>query len=393
MFKFYSLNKISLLVVSLIGYLFFVQCSVKKNNDRTFFFNPGEKWLDTEGVHINAHGGGVLFHKGTYYWYGEYKTSGTSGNTSLFGVSCYSSKDLYNWKNEGVVLHVKEDASSEITRGCVIERPKVVFNEKTGKYVMWFHLELKSKGYEAARTGVAVSDSPAGPFEYIKSYRPNAGVWPIDFKEEFKTITEKDKSLEYWTDPWREAVKNGLFIRRDFVKGQMARDMTVFVDTDGKAYHIHSSEDNLTLHISELTEDYLDFTDTWTVVAPAGHNEAPAIFKKDAIYYMITSGCTGWDPNAARSFKAKSIWGPWEYLGNPCVGAHSNLTFNSQSTYILPVQGKRDSFIFMADRWTPRDPIDGRYVWLPIEIKDGKPILKWYDKWDLTTFDNNKKQK
>lgn len=337
-------------------------------------------------MHINAHGGGILFDKGKYYWYGEYKTSGRAGNTSLFGVSCYSSKDLYHWKNEGIVLNVREDANSEITRGCVIERPKVIFNKKTRKFVMWFHLELKNQGYSAARTGVAVSDSPKGPFEYIKSYRPNAGVWPIHFNGE-KSISTEENNLKPWTEERKEAVKNGLFTRRDFYKGQMARDMTLFVDTDGKAYHIHASEDNLTLHISELTDDYLDFTNKWTTVAPAGHNEAPAIFKQEGVYYMITSGCTGWDPNAAQSFKSKSIWGPWESLENPCIGENANLTFNSQSTYILPIQGKKDSFIFMADRWKPSDPIDGRYIWLPIEINNGKPILKWYDRWSLEIFD------
>lgn len=385
MFKFYSFKKTGLLGLSLLGCLFFIQCSVNKNSNN-YSFIPSEKWNDTDGVHINAHGGGILFDKGKYYWYGEYKTSGRAGNTALFGVSCYSSKDLYHWKNEGIVLNVREDANSEITRGCVIERPKVVFNKKTGKYVMWFHLELKNQGYEAARTGVAVSNSPTGPFEYIKSYRPNAGVWPIHFNEE-KSISTEEKSLKPWTEEWTEAVKKGLFIRRDFDKGQMARDMTIFIDTDGKAYHIHASEDNLTIHISELTDDYLDFTSKWTTVAPAGHNEAPAIFKQDGVYYMITSGCTGWDPNAARSFKSKSIWGPWESLGNPCIGENANLTFNSQSTYILPVQGKKDSFIFMADRWKPTDPIDGRYIWLPIEINNGKPVLKWYDRWSLEIFD------
>jgi hypothetical protein len=376
---------LTILVICIIsfGALIAMKPKFLENN----FFIPGEKWNDTDGVHINAHGGGIVFNKGIYYWYGEYKTSGSVGNTTLFGVSCYSSTNLYNWKNEGIVLKVEEDPNSEITKGCVIERPKVVFNKKTGKYVMWFHLELKNQGYNAARTGVAISDSPQGPFKFIKSYRPNAGVWPKGFKEEFKIVSEKDKSLKDWTDEWKEAVKKGLFIRRDFDKGQMTRDMTIFVDTDGKAYHIHSSEDNLTLHISELTDNYLDFTKNWTVVAPAGHNEAPAIFKKDNMYYMITSGCTGWDPNEARSFKSKSIWGPWESLGNPCIGANANLTFNSQSTYILPVQNKEGSFIFMADSWRPKDPIDGRYVWLPIEIINGKPVLKWHDKWSLETFD------
>lgn len=353
------------------------------------YFVPGKQWKDTNGVHINAHGGGIVFVEGTYFWYGEYKTSGRSGNTSLEGISCYSSKDLYNWHNEGIVLKVEQDPKSEITKGCVMERPKVIFNKKTGKYVMWFHLELKGQGYDAAKAAVAISDSPKGPFKFTKSYRPNKRVWPLDFKEEFKSGANNEASLKWWTPEWLTAIKNGMLVRKDFEKGQMSRDMTVYVDDNDKAYLIHSSEENLTLHISELTDDYLDFTDKWTRMAPAGHNEAPAIFKQDGTYYMITSGCTGWDPNEARSFKSKSIFGPWESLGNPCIGKDSELTFHSQSTYILPVQGKKDQFIFMADRWNPKNPIDGSYVWLPIKLENEKLIIKWFDKWNLNTFTEN----
>jgi beta-xylosidase len=352
------------------------------------YFAPGKQWKDTDGVHINAHGGGVIFVDGTYYWYGEYKTVGRGGNTSLKGVSCYSSKDLYNWKNEGIVLKVEMDPNSEITKGCVIERPKVVFNKKTGKYVMWFHLELKGQGYDAARAGVAISDNPKGPFQFKKSFRPNKGVWPMNFDDKFKSASIDERALKSWTPEWLTEVKNGILVRRDFEKGQMSRDMTVYVDDSDKAYLIHASEDNLTLHISELTDDYLDFTEKWTRVAPAGHNEAPAVFKKDGTYYMITSGCTGWDPNEARSFQSKSIWGPWESLGNPCIGKNAALTFHSQSTYVLPVAGKKDQFIFMADRWNPNNPIDGTYVWLPIMFKNEKPVVNWLENWNLDFLEN-----
>jgi beta-xylosidase len=352
-------------------------------------FKPGEIWPDTEGKHINAHGGGILYHKGKYYWFGEHKTEGKGGNRAMVGVSCYSSSDLYNWKNEGIALPVApENSGSEIEKGSVIERPKVVYNARSKKFVMWFHLELKGQGYNAARTAVAVSNSPTGPYTYLKSYRPNAGIWPENFNPAWKekTITEKD--LKAWSDEWKQEVAEGLFIRRDLKPGQMARDMTVYVDEDGKAYHIHASEENLTLHISELTEDYLGFTGKWIAVAPAGHNEAPAICKRDGKYYLITSGCTGWDPNAARSFVATSMWGPWEPLGNPAVGEGADLTFQSQSTFILPVAGKKDAFIFMADRWRPNNAIDGRYIWLPLVFENGKPILRWQNEWkldDLTT--------
>jgi hypothetical protein len=61
-------------------------------------------------------------------------------------------------------------------------------------------------------------------------------------------------------------------------------------------------------------------------------------------------------------------------------------TFNSQSTFILPVQGKVGAFIFMADRWNPQDAIDGRYVWLPVEFQHEVPMIRWHDEWDLSFF-------
>lgn len=354
-------------------------------------FKPGEIWVDTDSVHINAHGGGILVFNDSYYWFGEHKTSGKRGNTAQVGVQCYSSNDLYNWKNEGVALAVSDEPDSDIVKGCVLERPKVIYNAKTQKFVMYFHLELKGKGYSAARVGMAVGDRVTGPYAFIRSLRPNAEQWP-----ENMTPEQQESSLtladfpNWWTEDWMKAVHDGLFVHRDFEGGQMARDMTLYVDDDGKAYHIFASEENLTLHIAELTDDYLDYTGKYTRVAPGGHNEAPAIFKKEGTYFMITSGCTGWAPNAARLHTAKSIWGPWTEHPNPCVGADYDLTFHSQSTYILPVLGKKDAFIFMADRWNPKDAIDGRYVWLPIQFKNGLPVLKWLDEWTLDVFDNRK---
>lgn len=291
------------------------------------------------------------------------------------GISCYSSTDLLIWKNEGIALAVVDRHESEIRPGCIMERPKVIYNEKTAKYVMWFHLELKGKGYAAARTGVAVSDKVTGPYRYLRSCRPNAGIWPNNVPANFKTGNAGgDQYMK--------------LLRRDLKDGQMSRDMTLFVDDDGKAYHIHAAEENYTLNISALSDDYTSFTDEWVRIFPGGHNEAPAVFKHDGRYYMITSGCTGWDPNAARLFVADAIMGDWTYLGNPCVGSDANLTFHSQSTYILPVQGMDNEFIFMADRWNPGNLADSRYIWLPILFKDDVPYLKWYDQWTLDLFGN-----
>lgn len=348
-------------------------------------FHPGDLWFDTNGAIINAHGGGILYHEGKYYWFGEHK--GEKSNAALVGVTCYSSSDLYNWKNEGIALPVSDDENSPIAKGSIIERPKVIYNAKTGKFVLYFHLELKGKGYEAAHVGVAVSDKVTGPYKFIKDSRVNAGKWPLNMNDQQQNASLKATDFkEWWTPEWMTAIKDGLFVRRDFESGQMSRDMTLFVDDDNKAYHIYSSEDNLTLHIAELTDDYLGYTGKYIRIEPGGHNEAPAIFKKDNRYFMITSGCTGWAPNAARLLVADNIMGEWKLYPNPCIGKDSELTFHSQSTYILPVQGKDDSFIFMADRWQPKNPIDGRYIWLPILFENGLPVLKWFDNWNLDIY-------
>lgn len=381
-------NSHRLVAVLLLAFLFTVSCTQSEKEPKyNHNFKPGAIWVDTDSVHINAHGGGILYDHGTYYWFGEHKIAGRKGNSAQVGVSCYSSKDLYNWKNEGVALAVSEEEGSDIERGSVIERPKVIFNEKTGKYVMWFHLELKGQGYGAARTALAVSNQVSGPYTFVKSRRPNQQQWPVDYPEALQT-KEYSEKLDWWTPDWYKAIEEGMFLQRDFDGGQMSRDMGLFVDDDGKAYHIHSSEDNLTLHISELTDDYQDFTGKYIRLFPTGHNEAPALFKKDDTYYLMASGCTGWAPNAARLYRSKSIWGPWESLGNPCVGNEAKLTFHSQSTFILPVQGKKDAFIYLGDRWTPKNPIDGRYIWLPIQFENDKPVIRWMDEWDLSVFNH-----
>lgn len=344
---------------------------------------PGQEWPDRKGEHINAHGGGLLFHEGKYYWYGENRPA--RGFTTEVGVEVYSSSDLMNWEDEGVALAVSEEAGHDIERGCIMERPKVVRNPKTGKFVMLFHLELKGQGYAAARVGFAESDSPVGPFRFIRSLRPNAGKWPVDFSRrdirKAKKLKESDYK-EWWTPEWREAIREGLLLARDVPGGQMSRDMTVYVDDDGKAYHIYSAEENLTLNIAELTDDYLDYTGRYVRVAPGGQNEAPAIFKRDGVYWMVTSGCTGWAPNEARMFKATSLWGPWEQLPSPFVGKDAKKSFHTQGTYIFKVEGTEDGFVFMADRWNPRSLKNSRHIWLPIDFEaDSTPVIRWVDGW------------
>lgn len=301
-------------------------------------FNPGQTWLDTKGDTINAHGGNIVFYNKTYYWFGEKRNAHQS-----LGVNVYSSKDLYNWKPEGLALAHSEDTTSDIAWGGIMERPKVVFNRKTRKFVMWFHVEVRGKGYGAAKVGVAVSDNIAGPYRFVHSFRPN---------------------------------------------GNMSRDMTIYVDDDGKAYEIYSSRENYDMRIAALTDDYLNVTAKDSLLF-SKHREAPAIFKYNKKYYLITSACTGWAPNAAVMRVADSLYGNWKIVGNPMHGKDSSTTFKGQPAFIFPLPHKKDCFIYAGDKWNPKNLEDSRYQFLPIKISGDDIHIDWYDTWKLDFF--NKK--
>ncbi len=363
----------------------FVTCSTFAQ-PRLKTFKPGEIWPDNNGVHINAHGGGFLYYNETYYWFGEHKISGELGNRAMVGIHAYSSKDLYNWKDEGIVLKMHEDTISMFQKGCTLERPKVVYNKKNKKFVMWFHHELKGQSYQSALAGIAVSDYVTGPFKYITSFRLHPNSLPTNFSTEQLENAELVDNVK--DEKNKQKIIGGAYFKRDYEMGQMSRDMTIFVDEDDTAYHITASEENQTLLISKLSDDYLSLTKEFIRIFPGGRNEAPAIFKKGNHYFMFTSDLTGWKPNPARLAVSKSIMGEWEFVGNPCRGdrEEKNNTFWSQSTFVIPVYGKKDAFIFAADRWRPENPIDGSYVWLPIKFKNNLPFLEWKDSWNLSIF-------
>ncbi len=383
-------------------------------------FEPGKVLLDNNGRHVNAHGAGFIFDGGRYYMFGEHKLKGTLGNKAIVGIHCYSSADLYNWRDEGIALKVSHDPDSPIVVGTILERPKVVYNKKTGKYVMFVHLEkrvgatakstklediFKEKpNYKTAQIAIAVSDKITGPYKFLETKRINAGKLPAnDADELLKAKKILDEKYPDWKQTYLFTVRNnrekikGQAFWQDFETGQMSRDFTVFVEDD-KAYLITTSEQNSTIHIHELTDDFTDFTGKFVRVLHYGWHEAPAIFKKGGKYYMFTSYCTGWSPNPGRLSVSDSLMGEWKEVGNPCRGegqkanrtypaAKADTTFRSQSTYVIPVNGKKDAFIYVGDRWHPDDAIDGRYVFLPIEWENGLPVIKWYDSWDLSIFD------
>jgi Glycosyl hydrolases family 43 len=318
-------------------------------------FHPGAVWRDTSGQPIQAHGGGILVHDGVYYWYGEDRTPGIRS-----AVSCYSSTNLLDWKREGVALW-QTNLPSYYGWPTFVERPKVIFNPRTKKFVMWMHAD--QNGYHYACAGVAISDTPIGPFKFLKTFRP--------ITNDFNFPDDANAQKKY---------------------GGTFRDMNLFVD-DGKAYVFYSSEDNWTMYVARLNDDFTGpelpaiENKTWARILVHQQREGAAPFKWNGKYFLITSACTGWAPNAANYSVAENILGPWQTFGNPCVGPDAGTTFGAQSTFVLPMPGETNSFIFMADRWNPQNLPDSRYVWLPFTMKaDGTFTVQWRDQWSFSVF-------
>jgi hypothetical protein len=274
----------------------------------------GAQFTDTSGNLVHAHGGGVLKVGAYYYWFGENRNP----NGTFRYVSAYRSTDLKNWEFRNNVL--TQSSASELNVAN-IERPKVIYNASTGQYVMWMHKENGSD-YGEARAAVAVSSTVDGDYTYLRSFRP---------------------------------------------LGSMSRDITAYVDSDGTGYMISAANDNYDLHVYRLTSDYTDVASlvySWN----GDHREAPAMFKRNGVYFMLTSAATGWQPNQAQYSTATSIGGPWSSWHNVGDGR----TFESQSAYVLPISGTSGtSYLYMGDRWAGAwgGPVnDSQYVWLPIQF-------------------------
>jgi hypothetical protein len=316
-------------------------------------FQPGLPWPDSGGTHINAHGGGVIFHEGRYYWFGEHNLPGRSeAQLADGGVHCYSSSDLYNWKNEGLVLAVDEtNPKSDIAAGCLLERPKVIYNEQTKTFVMFFKSYPKGLGYQIAYVGVATATRPNGPYTYRHR-----------------------------------------FLGCDSPTG--SGDFAIVRDRDGAVYHVAVRKPDKVLCAGRLRDDYLFPAGRYhPVEGIEEHTEAPAIVSMPEGHYLFGSGSTSWKPNAARAFFSKNLTGPYRALGNPTRGVnpHNGLgpekTFGGQISFVLPVAGRTNAYIAMFDIWKPEAPINGLYVWLPLRFDAGKPVIRWQTEWNLRTFD------
>lgn len=353
---------------------------------------PGQVWLDTEGKPIQAHGFTVFYNEdeGQYYWYGENKEKTLGGRKNTiwhWGVRYYTSKDLYNWKDHGIIIPPKpDDLNDPLHPTYNMDRPHIIYCKKTGKYVAW----LKIMAGEIAQFMVVMeADQFAGPYKFVRRQ-----YHPLDMN---------------------------------------SGDFFLHVDQDTQKAYIFFERPHFELICATLTDDYTacsgEFSEHYTGRKPPLTREAPNYFERNGKRYLFSSGTSGYYPNPSTVCTFDDYHGEYRDLGDPCIGDKSNTTFNSQITCVLKVPGKKNLYIACADRWMPQwwvpkmsrqiisgmerhfkdyvpdttpqkeKPLPGkkivhkentsisRYVWLPIEWQGEKPVLRWKKEWRIEDYD------
>ncbi len=285
----------------------------------------GVPWYDQKGNAVNAHGAGIIYDNGRYWLFGEYK----SDTTNCFpGFGCYSSDDLQTWRFERVVLPVQK--SGLLGPNRVGERPKVLRCPKTGEYVMLAHAD--STNYWDQHTIVATCKTVNGEYKLHGA------------------LMYKRKPMRMW-------------------------DIGAFQDNDGKAYLLTLGS------VYRLSDDYLTVD---TLLAKLeGVGESPAMFKKDGIYFFLTSHLTSWERNDNFYYTATNPAGPWKRHGFFCP--QGTLTWNSQTTFVLMLPNGTP--MYMGDRWSfPHQGSSATYVWLPLTtLGDSLSIPQYWQVWNAAT--------
>lgn len=343
---------------------------------------PGQVWLDTEGKRIQAHGGSVMYIDGVYYWYGENKEK-TTGDTDVWtwGVRCYTSTDLYNWEDKGLIIEPDlEDKSSSLHPSAMLDRPHIIYNRETKKYVCWMKI-MNPDGTQTET--VMTADHILGPYEMVRE-----GLKPLNMS---------------------------------------AGDFDLAVAPDGKAYYYFERVHSETI-CADLTADYTDVTGYYSThfphSAPPHVREATAHFYRKGKHYLVTSGTTGYLPNPSEVAVADTWHGPYKVLGDPHPGDESRTSYHSQISSVFKVEGKKDLYIAVADRWVPDhmelkyeeyaaeferlfDPdfegekkfdekfgVDSErntsisdYVWLPFRFDGEMAYLDWMDEWRIEDYE------
>lgn len=274
----------------------------------------GELWYDTAGNVVQAHGAGFLKQGKTWYMIGEDRSKSWNPD-----VNMYSSEDLQHWRFEGKIIQ-NGVTHPQLGKGRFIERPKLLYNKKTQKYVVWCHWE--SGNYGASEAGVFYADNITGPYTFHSGERP---------------------------------------------LGIKSRDCNVFVDDDGTAYFVSTIEENQHLGFFKLKDDYLS-ADSCTTLFKGMSREAPAIVKVEGKYYMFSSACTGWDPNQCKLSYSENMTNGWSKLTN--IG--DRIAYDTQAASILTIKGsKQTTYLYVGDRWMDPDLPNSKTIIFPLVIKDG----------------------
>ena len=217
----------------------------------------------------------VIADGGRYYIYST--TDGAPGWGGYF-FTCYSSKNLKDWRYEGTILDLKKD-----TKWAKGNAWAPAIEKKNGKFYFYFSGDQG----ERKAIGVAVSDSPTGPFR--------------DFG---RPIVDK---------------------RPEGVKGGQQIDVDVFTDDDGQSYLYWG---NGYMAGAKLNDDMTSIDESSvTVMTPRGgtlqvyaYREAPYVFKRKGTYYFLWSVDDTGSPNYHVAYgTAKSPLGPIEVAKDPII--------------------------------------------------------------------------
>lgn len=322
-------------------------------------FKPGQPWYDTDGRLIQTHGGSVLYHDGIYYWYGENKENYVAGGKQWHcGVRCYSSVDLYNWKNEGIILEPAEDISNPMHPERIMDRPHIIYNKRDKQFVMWVKFAGSNEDYndwQVQYIGIAVSEDITKPFKMLKTVRP-LGMEMGDF--------------DLWVD-----------------------------ERDGKGYFI-ADRVHTEVIIADLTDDYLDVTGNYSShfphTEPPLAREAPVFFKHLDSYCLLSSGTTGYNPNPTEIAVSKLMHGPYKVLGEACVDDKKHTSFDCQFSCVFKHPTRYGLYIAIGDRWMAKttelngaeeaETSEAGYLWLPICFHGEVPYIVWRDEWKLEEY-------
>ncbi|HXT11265.1 MAG TPA: family 43 glycosylhydrolase [Candidatus Angelobacter sp.] len=322
----FSIRKLPMILGIGLSLLAMVGCASIQSRPQTI--RPGEIWPDNRGQHVQAHGGGILKLGKTYYWFGEDRSRGLGWSKRY--VACYSSTDLAHWTFRNRVVQLSDPEN--LGFGWVLERPKVFYNTHTKKFVMYAHID--DRRYQFASVAVLVCDTVDGNYHYVKSFRP---------------------------------------------LGHESRDIGQFIDDDGAAYLIFEDRP-YGFHIAKLSADYMNVEKEMCLIPK--HMEGGALAHYKGLYYVVGSALTGWRPNPNQYATAPTLAGPWSEFKD--IADPNTNTYGSQSTMMLKVTGtKATTVIFMGDIWKPRAQWDSRYLWMPLQIGDGKLWLTEPKPWQL----------